>query len=240
VNESLADQPMEIGRARTFSPGWFENESIWLHMEYKYMLELLHKGLYTEFYRDFKSVFVPFFDPEIYGRSTLENSSFIVSSANPDPSLHGNGFVARLSGATAEFISILHMMAFGTEPFRLDADGKLLLSFCPALPACLFTRAARTVQFCIGGTWQDLEFAPDTFSFMFLSEILVCYHNPLRKDTFGSAPVLPSTWIVTDKKGNTQSWDSPCLEGKIVEQIRSGKIIRIDIILREQSSIDHR
>ena len=92
---------MEIGRARVFSPGWFENESIWLHMEYKYSLELLRNELYDEFFQDFKKVFVPFFDPAVYGRSIIENSSFIVSSANPDRSLHGNGFVARLSGATA-------------------------------------------------------------------------------------------------------------------------------------------
>ncbi|MBN1268819.1 MAG: cellobiose phosphorylase, partial [Kiritimatiellae bacterium] len=39
VNESLEKQPMEIGRTKIFSRGWLENESIWLHMEYKYLLE---------------------------------------------------------------------------------------------------------------------------------------------------------------------------------------------------------
>jgi len=84
VNASLDSEPMEIGRNRTFSPGWFENESVWLHMEYKYMLEILRNGLYDEFYADFNKVFIPFLNPEQYGRSILENSSFIVSSANPD------------------------------------------------------------------------------------------------------------------------------------------------------------
>lgn len=50
VNVPFRDQPMEIGRARAFPPGWLENESIWLHMEYKYMLELIRNGLYDEFY----------------------------------------------------------------------------------------------------------------------------------------------------------------------------------------------
>ena len=41
VNASLADSSFELGRARAFTPGWLENESIWLHMEYKYLLLLL-------------------------------------------------------------------------------------------------------------------------------------------------------------------------------------------------------
>ena len=98
--------PEEIGRCRIFTPGWLENESVWLHMEYKYILELLKAGLYEEFYDNFKRVLIPFQDPRQYGRSILENSSFLVSSAFPDKRLHGNGFVARLSGSTAEFLEI--------------------------------------------------------------------------------------------------------------------------------------
>ena len=89
VNASLADQPHDIGRARAFTPGWLENESIFLHMEYKYLLEVLRAGLYGEFYEDFKAALIPFQDPERYGRSPIENSSFLVSSAHPDESLHG-------------------------------------------------------------------------------------------------------------------------------------------------------
>ena len=89
VNAPLADMPQEIGRCRVFTPGWLENESVWLHMEYKYILELLKNGLYKEFFTDFKNVLVPFQGPRRYGRSILENSSFIVSSAFPDQRLHG-------------------------------------------------------------------------------------------------------------------------------------------------------
>lgn len=32
VNASLEDTSIEIGRAKVFTPGWLENESIWLHM----------------------------------------------------------------------------------------------------------------------------------------------------------------------------------------------------------------
>jgi hypothetical protein len=49
---------------------------------------------------------LPFMDPEVYGRSLMECSSFIASSAFPDPSIVGQGFLARLSGSTAEFLDI--------------------------------------------------------------------------------------------------------------------------------------
>ena len=38
VNAPLGDQSHEIGRARAFAPGWLENESVWLHMEYRFCL----------------------------------------------------------------------------------------------------------------------------------------------------------------------------------------------------------
>jgi len=231
VNESLESQPMEIGRARTFSPGWFENESVWLHMEYKYMLELLRKGLYSQFFQDFKQVFVPFFDPEFYGRSILENSSFIVSSANPDTSLHGNGFMARLSGATAEFISILYLMTMGEKPFILDQDGNLQLSFRPVLPGWLFTEELKTSRLLIQGKWQDVNFAPNTFSFMFLGNILITYYNPNRKNTYGPDGVSPNRWNLLEPDGTSQIIQGNCVTGEIVAKIRDRKITNIKIEL---------
>jgi hypothetical protein len=103
----------EIGRARIFPPGWLEHESVWLHMEYKFLLELLRAGLYEEFYANFKTVLIPFLDPKVYGRSILENSSFIVSSAHEDNRLHGKGFVARLSGTTAELLHMCQPIGIG-------------------------------------------------------------------------------------------------------------------------------
>lgn len=231
VNASLEDQPMEIGRARTFSPGWFENESIWLHMEYKYMLELLRNELYDEFYRDFKNVLIPFQNPEIYGRSILENSSFISSSANPDPSLHGNGFVARLSGATAEFIHILQIMCTGSNPFSLNADGGLKLSFKPALPGWLFCRQSTNHRLYLDGQWQDLEFPADSFGFMFLSDILVVYLNPKRKDTFSPEGVSPGNWKLHTLQGQVLEFEGASLNSETAELVRSRRIKRIDILL---------
>ncbi len=123
VNASLQGESHDIGRARAFTPGWLENESIWLHMSYKYLLSLLMAGLVDDFYAAARAGLVPFMDPAIYGRSPLENSSFIVSSAHPDESLHGAGFVARLSGSTAEFINIWSVLMAGAQPFVLGEGG---------------------------------------------------------------------------------------------------------------------
>lgn len=231
VNACLDDEPMEIGRARVFSPGWFENESIWLHMEYKYMLEVLRNELYDEFFHDFKKVFIPFMDPEVYGRSILENSSFIVSSANPDPNLHGTGFVARLSGATAEFIQILMYMAMGPKPFDLN-EGELIFNLDPVLPAELFTEESKMVDQLIGESEYEKAMIPEnTFSFNLFSNTLITYHNPKRKHTYGSDGVSPKAWSITDKNGDLQKYNNRQLPSEIAEKIRSGHVKSIHVDL---------
>ena len=231
VNESLTDQPMEIGRARTFSPGWFENESIWLHMEYKYMLEMLRNGLYETFYEDFRDVFIPFLDAEVYGRSILENSSFLVSSSNPNPGLHGAGFVARLSGATAEFIHILLEMTVGSTPFSLTKNGDLNFSVRPALPGWLFTEKEKNLHLTKDGKTQTVAIPQHSFSFMFLGDILVTYLNPKMKNTFGPDGVSPVEWNLYDEAGNMQNVNGSVLDEDKAQMIRSKQVSRIEIVL---------
>jgi len=231
VNTSLAGEPMEIGRARVFAPGWLENESIWLHMEYKYMLELLRNGLYDEFFADFKNIFIPFLDPEVYGRSILENSSFIVSSVYPNASLHGNGFVARLTGATAEFINILHLMTMGPRPFRLGKTGELQFGLRPSLPDWLFTESKRKLRICNGTKWQEIEVPAGSFSFMLLGKIVVTYHNRERKNTYGDGGVVPVKWRICDNNGKEQEFEGPEPGGDMAIKIRERKVSRINVEL---------
>ncbi|MEK7578638.1 MAG: cellobiose phosphorylase, partial [Patescibacteria group bacterium] len=219
VTAPLADMPEEIGRCRVFTPGWLENESIWLHMEYKYLLELVKNGLYKEFFEDFKNVLIPFQNPSRYGRSILENSSFLVSSAFPDERLHGNGFVARLSGSTAEFISIWIFICAGRSPFYLDEDKKLHLEFKPVLPGWLFSRK------------QENGFPKDTFAFKFLNKAMVVYHNPKRKDTFGKNAARQSRITVEYDDKNKLTFYFASLAPPIPDDVRHGKVSRIDILL---------
>lgn len=151
VNESLAGVSFEAGRALAFTPGWLENESVWLHMEYKYLLELLKSGLYDEYDQALRTAAVPFLKAESYGRSPLENVSFIASSANPNPALRGKGFVARLSGSTAEFLQMWQIMFFGAQPFRQAADGTLALTLAPSVPEYLMPADGRVQAAFLSG-----------------------------------------------------------------------------------------
>jgi hypothetical protein len=135
-------------------------------MEYKYLLELLKAGLYREFFADMKQMLVPFMDPKRYKRSILENSSFVASSVHPDPEKHGRGFVARLSGASAEFLDMWLIMTTGKQIFYLDKKGQLCFKLAPVLPGWLFNKGKLT--------------------FTLLGSIEVTYLNPKDQDTFGN------------------------------------------------------
>jgi hypothetical protein len=222
LNECLNDCPQEIGRARTFTRGWFENESVWMHMSYKYLLELLRQGLYEEFYEDAKTMLVPFMDPHVYGRSVLENSSFIASSANPDKNTWARGFVARLSGSTAEFINIWLLMTIGHRPFAMQ-DGQLTFSIQPALPANWFTSKAVEADWC-GHTIQVPE---NAFACALLGNILLVYHNPQKQDTFGKNGVRPVKYVLDNQDAITGAE----ITGERAEKIRNREIKRIDVTL---------
>jgi hypothetical protein len=215
VNASLEEQPHAIGRARAFTPGWLENESIWLHMEYKYLLEVLKVGLYQEFFEDFKQVLIPFQDPKVYGRSPLENSSFIVSSAHPDESLHGAGFVARLSGSTAEFLSIWNVMMAGERPFFLK-DRQLQLAFKPALPGWLFDESG-------------------TVTFTFLGSCQVVYHNPQKYDTYTAGGLEPYKIALFTADDQLVEFYGGVIGAPEAEMVRAGQVKTIDVFLTEEN-----
>jgi hypothetical protein len=158
-------------------------------------------------------VLIPFQDPKRYGRSILENSSFLVSSAFPDERLHGNGFVARLSGSTAEFLNIWLMMNIGKTPFILNDARELNLQFRPVLASWLFTK-------------KD-----NTYGFNFLSKVRVTYHNPKRKNTFGKNSCRPRRIVFRDKNNNPVEISSNTVPAPYAEQIRSRLITHIDIHL---------
>lgn len=232
VNADLSKESEEIGRARIFPAGWLENESVWLHMEYKFLLEVLRCGLYEEFYQDFRSCLVPFLKPEQYGRSILENSSFIVSSAHEDKALHGRGFVARLSGSTAEFLHIWLLMNAGPAPFALDHHKKLILKFRPVLAGWLFTLKETEIQHPHQeGKFGTIKLPQNTYAFNFLGKTLVIYHNPRRRNTFGLNKVQIKKILLSyfDHAAKPVTISSSTIPSPYAEDVRSQKIKRIDV-----------
>jgi len=226
LNLSLENEPLEIGRSRIFTPGWLENESIWLHMEYKYLLEILKKGLYEEFYEDFHNCAVCFFDAEKYGRNILENSSFIVSSANPDKNLWNKGFVARLSGATVELLNIWIIMCMGKSPFSVNDNGELALKFSPILKSELFTKQEQKIEFA--GKGQII--GKDCFAFKLFSKTLIVYHNPSRKDTFSKDCTVNKIVVAEGAKKYTIESDN--IKSPLAQRIREARADYIDIYLK--------
>lgn len=207
LSESLAAMGQDVGRMKAFSPGWLENQSVWLHMSYKFYLELLRGGLYEEFFEEILTGLVPFMDNKVYGRSPLEAASFIVSSAFPDKKLHGASFLARLSGSTAEFLSMWALMVAGPSPFTVNDKNQLQLKLSPILPSWLFH-------------------SDGTLSFTFLGRVQVTYHNPDKMDT----------WKVTAKRaeivlinGEKVSDSDGILEGDLAHKVRDSQVKSIDI-----------
>ena len=196
---------LEIGRIRAFTKGWLERESCFLHMTYKYLLGLLYGGLYDEFFEELKTNLVCFMDPNVYGRSVLENSSFIATSCNPDPETHGKGYVSRLTGANVEFLSMWQYMMFGKSVFKM-VNNELVAEFNPILPEFLFDEN-------------------DEVSAMFMSNTKVTYKNPNRKDTYKNCSVEKMIIDGMEIKSNQ-------LSGEMVFKLREGSFKNIQIILK--------
>lgn len=200
----IDDISMEHGRIRAFTPGWLERESVFLHMEYKYIYGLLKASLYDEFFEEMKNTFIPFLNPSEYGRSILENSSFIVTSVNPDESIHKRGYVARLSGSTVEVLSMWIEMFIGNKIFTYD-KGELVLHLLPNLPHWMFNDENKV-------------------SFTLFSNCEVVYLNPKLKNTYGEDSVQVQEINIVDTGeiiiGNQ-------LTGEYANKVREGKITKI-------------
>jgi hypothetical protein len=214
VNAPLNNESFEIGRSRIFAPGWLENESIFLHMHYKFMLETLRSGLPTEFYEDLRRGLVAFHSPEVYGRSPLENSSFIASSRFPDPKVHGVGFVARLSGATAEWISMVLHMGLGAAPFRL-VDGALRFEPRPVLADWLFTKQPTS------------GFGANCFGLRLFGKTWIVYENPTRRPTYGSGAVAPVSFELRYADGTLRTHAGSWLPAELATDLRDGKLVSV-------------
>ena len=200
---SMQGQSYDMGRQIAFAPGWLENQSIWMHMSYKYYLQLIRGKLYDQFYSEMKDGGVlPFMDPDVYGRSLMECSSFIASSAFPDPSTVGEGFLARLSGSTAEFMDMWKLMFIGPKPFFLNEHGKVEMQLAPALPSWLFEDSKSDNA----PTFDDK--GNHVVSFKLFATIPVTYHNPGGVSLYG---LPPKSYTVVMKGGKVISIDGPTI-----------------------------
>jgi hypothetical protein len=157
-----------------------------------------------------KDALIPYQNPEIYGRSILENSSFLASSANPDPSVHGQGFVARLSGSTVEMLSMWLGMFLGEGGFTFE-EGKLGFTLAPRLSGDMFDESGEA-------------------SFMLLGSCKVTYHNESGKNTYGEDGVKVCRMELAGEDGRfTVAGDR--LGEEQARKLREGKITELHAYL---------
>jgi len=212
LSASLTGQTYDMGRQVAFAPGWLENQSIWTHMSYKFYLQLIRGKLYEQFFAEMKGGgILPFMDPKVYGRSVMECSSFISSSAFPDPALHGKGFLARLSGSTAEFMSMWKLMFLGPNLFIMNETGDVEMQLTPALPTWLFEDVDADNDSTYDNEGNHLV------SFKLFAEITVTYHNKGGVAIYG---IPPKRYIVEMKDGTIVNVDGPTIPTETAVTIR--------------------
>ena len=206
VSASLKGQKYDMGRMMAFSPGWLENQSVWTHMSYKYYLEMLRGGLFEHFFEELVGgAMLPFMDQTTYGRSLLECSSFVASSAFPDENQQGRGFLARLSGSTAEFLSMWGLIFVGPNPFTYEND-TISFSLVPALPSWMFSESGK-------------------ISFKLFGEIEVTYHNEGGGDVFRQEPLK---YEIETKEGEKTVVDGGTVGEALAIEIRKVEIKSIE------------
>ncbi len=227
VNEPLGENAFDLGRIGVFNYGWLENGSIFQHMHYKFVLEMVRAGLIEEFYGDIEKLLVAFRDPKEYGRNPVENSSFLVSSGFAiDPRQHGRGCVARLSGSTVEFLHLWTHLFLGPAPFVFE-QGRLRFKPEPVLAKSLFSTVERTAS-----PFGFEETLPaHSAACALLGATLLVYINPERRDTFGQAAVKPCSYRLHGRDGSLQTVEGSYLEGQIAEALRAGLFRRVDVVL---------
>lgn len=227
VNEPLGDNALDLGRIGVFNYGWLENGSIFLHMHYKFVLEMVRAGLVDEFYAHIETLLVPFHDPGEYKRNPIENSSFLVSSGfTVDTRQHGRGCVARLSGATVEFLHLWTHLFVGPTPF-VFADGLLAFKPAPKLATTFFTHEAQIVT-----PFAETETLPaDSATCTLFGSTLLVYLNPQRRDTFGQEAVKPIQYQLFGRDGTTPTVTADSITGALAEALRLGQFRRVDVWL---------
>jgi hypothetical protein len=182
-------------------------------MTYKYLLGLLKVGLYETFYKEIKSNYTCFMDPKVYGRSPLEVSSFIATSSNPDPKKHGQGFVARLSGSTAEMLSMYQFMFHGKHIFELK-DGNLIYIPKPKLSKTFF---------------KDQKVETTLFG-----SINVVYENPKNLNTFDDDAYIEK--IIVKKDGETKTFNQGFVDGIWANDIREKNVFEIIVYYNKEEN----
>lgn len=144
--------------------------------------------------------------PERYGRSTVQSSSFIVTSNHANKSKWGKGYQARLTGANAEVLSMWRILMGIERPFTLLDNGTLRFSLAPKLAADFFDGSGRA-------------------SFTLFGKTKVTYIRERDGDTFDRTPA--SYRLIENNEDVTVQE----VTGALAERVRSGDYMQIEVTI---------
>merc|ERR1711935_1322542 len=129
------------------------------------------------------------------------------------------GFVARLSGSTAEFMDMYQLMFYGPNMFHLNKSGELEFQLVPALPSWLFVDEESDGEAILDEEGQY------TVSFKLFGKVPITYHNPDGSNLYG---IPPKKYTIIMKDGSITKIDGEFVSSKLALQIRKTNVLSID------------
>ena len=126
------------------------------------------------------------------------------------------------------------LMNIGKNPFTVNAGGTLQLAFKPALAGWLFTtkKTTATIWDEQGGS-KTVDLPKNTYAFNLFGTTLVVYHNPKRRNTYGTAkPAIKEISLTYPKKEKPVILSSESISGSYAQDVRNRKIERIDVFFK--------
>ena len=113
----------------------------------------------------------------------------------------------------------------------MDAQTGLNLMFKPALAGWLFTDQDTLIGFLNHEQqWEEVSLPANVYAFNFLGAMLVVYHNPSRKDTFGPDKAQVSEIHLTYKgKKKPVVLKSARVTAPHAQDVRDKNVSRIDV-----------
>jgi hypothetical protein len=174
-------------------------------------VQLLKSGLYPAYFKALKTHLPIYRNPKQYGRSPLENSSFIATSRNPNTRVHGKGYVARLTGTTAEMLTMHHMMAFGKHPFILNESAQVIFQPQPILPSYFFDERGQ-------------------FETTLFSTTRIAYLKTNKQSTYDQYPNTIQR-IIVEEEGNEIAFNLHYLPHEYTIKLRNKRLQKITFVL---------
>lgn len=234
LGDSIKRFGLKAGRIGLWTPGWFENENVFLHMEHKLLVSMFECGQYDRLFATMREIMIPYQPTLRYGRSPVENTSFIVSSRHPAPERHGRGYLPRSSGTTAEVIDLFLRLSFGERPFRME-NGQLVFALDPVLPDWMFSpEDAQRNLVGPDGSSRQLHLPANTYAALLLGTTLVVYHNPDLMPTFGDGKARVDSMRLIKSDGTEHAVEGARVAGVRASDVRSGVFERIYVQLKRE------